>query len=352
MKIPQEFLVDADAMPKKLRALLDAELAAGNEITEVFHSFPAPPAGACFRLARAVSTRPRESSGGIDFYDRNSSLYSGEFTDAKRFYFIIEPPNPPPPEPDMDAIRAAHAPKPWVPTKPKRRNSKASSKYPDLRPEPLPPMVQELPTGNDAVSRFRRSMAGSYDQWHDGVGYDLEVLKTATPAELVEIENLLMSRGIRGWRDVEALAALDTPRARVLLQQASNSSNPEISTAVISHAPHLLSDNERTRSLVKALRNSKIYEGLTQALLEVEAFHPPAVMDELLRGVRRRDGETAVHLAAMLMYLHGKADSSFDWSLRPFFLKFNTEDRAERQALYTELCTRIGVKPKAALKHR
>src|SRR5262249_33247684 len=40
-------------------------------------------------------------------YDRNSSIYSGEFTDAKRFYFVLEPPDPPPPEPNMDAIREA-----------------------------------------------------------------------------------------------------------------------------------------------------------------------------------------------------------------------------------------------------
>ena len=98
--------------PPALRALIKAELAAGNSIAEVGHSFPAPPAGAYFKLANKVTTRPRASSDGVSFYERNSSIYSGEFTDAKRFYFILEPPNPPPPEPDMDAIRKAHEPKP------------------------------------------------------------------------------------------------------------------------------------------------------------------------------------------------------------------------------------------------
>jgi hypothetical protein len=97
--------------PAVLRALIEAELTAGNSIVEVGHSFPAPPAGANFKLANKVSTRPRGSGGGLDFYERNSSIYSGEFTDAKRFYFILEPPNPPPPEPDMDAIRKSHEPK-------------------------------------------------------------------------------------------------------------------------------------------------------------------------------------------------------------------------------------------------
>ncbi|HMP84050.1 MAG TPA: hypothetical protein PKA41_15230, partial [Verrucomicrobiota bacterium] len=97
--------------PAALRALIEAELAAGNSIVEVGHSHPAPPAGAYFKLANKVTTRPRSSSDGVSFYERNSSIYSGEFTDAKRFYFVIEPPNPPPPEPDMDAIRKAHEPK-------------------------------------------------------------------------------------------------------------------------------------------------------------------------------------------------------------------------------------------------
>jgi hypothetical protein len=64
------------------------------------------------RLAKKVTTRPRDSGNGLDFYERNSSSYSGEFTDARRFFFVLEPPNPPPPEPDMDAIRKSLEPKP------------------------------------------------------------------------------------------------------------------------------------------------------------------------------------------------------------------------------------------------
>jgi hypothetical protein len=96
--------------PPALRAMMEAELAAGNTIVEVGHSFPAPPAGAYLKLSRKVSTRPRLSGSGLDFYERNSSAYSGEFTDANRFYFVLEPPNPPPSEPDMDAIRRAAEP--------------------------------------------------------------------------------------------------------------------------------------------------------------------------------------------------------------------------------------------------
>ncbi len=96
---------EIEAFPAALRELIEAELEAGNKIVQVSSTFPAPPAGAYVLLERPVSTRPRETANGIRFFDRNSSKYSGEFVDADRFYFVLEPPHPPQPEPDMDAIR-------------------------------------------------------------------------------------------------------------------------------------------------------------------------------------------------------------------------------------------------------
>jgi hypothetical protein len=54
-------------------------------------------------------------------------------------------------------------------------------------------------------------------------------------------------------------------------------------------------------------------------------------------------GDVAMHFAAMLLFVHGKADSEFDWEHRPFLLQFNTEDPAERAPAYRELCERIGL---------
>ncbi len=83
MNYPPEFQKDIDALPTALRKLLDAELAAGNSIASVDHSFPAAPVGAFFKLAQQVTTRDRASGDGLKFYARNSSLYSGEFTNAE-----------------------------------------------------------------------------------------------------------------------------------------------------------------------------------------------------------------------------------------------------------------------------
>ncbi|QQS11620.1 MAG: hypothetical protein IPK81_18915 [Rhodospirillales bacterium] len=96
--------------PPALRALIDDELAAGNAVVEVGGGFPAPPAGALVKLARQVTTRPRESGGGLAFRARDSSTCSGEWTDSDGFFFALEPPSTAGPAPDMDAIRARASP--------------------------------------------------------------------------------------------------------------------------------------------------------------------------------------------------------------------------------------------------
>jgi hypothetical protein len=115
--------------------------------------------------------------------------------------------------------------------------------------------------------------------------------------------------------------------------------------AVAEYAPQLLGDAGRTEVLVDALRRSEVYGGLTQALQQVEQFHPPAVVDALFTGVLERDGATAVHFAAMLTFLHGQATSAFDMAQRPYFLRFHTEDRREREAMLRDLCGRLNVAP-------
>jgi hypothetical protein len=109
------------------------------------------------------------------------------------------------------------------------------------------------------------------------------------------------------------------------------------------YAGEKLDAADREKLLIQSLENDAIYGGLSQAIDEAAEFHPPAVIDTLLRGALNRDGEAAVHFAALLMYIHGKAAEPFDWAQRPFFLRFHTTDRVERAAVFRELCDRIGV---------
>lgn len=194
-----------------------------------------------------------------------------------------------------------------------------------------------------AVERFRRSMTIDHEKWHDGIGYDLEALAVANDVERQGIEQLLLARGVQDWRDVEALATLDTSGARAALQEAARRANAEVRVALLQRAPYVFDDAGRVAALVDALEHAEAYGGLTQALLQVEEFHPPAVIDALFHGVLRRDGETAVHLVAMLMFCHGRAESSFDWEQRPYFLRFHTEDPVEREGMFRDLCARLGV---------
>lgn len=112
MNLPSEFASEFATFPAVLRALVEAELAAGNSIAAIEHGYPAAPCGASIKLTRAVGETRRQSSGDLSFYERNNSNYAGEFTTAERHFFVLEPPLPAPPPPDMDAIRKAHEPRP------------------------------------------------------------------------------------------------------------------------------------------------------------------------------------------------------------------------------------------------
>src|SRR5262249_37870929 len=95
----------------------------------------------------------------------------------------------------------------------------------------------------------------------------------------------------------------------------------------------------------KSLKEDSLFGGLSQAIDEAEGFHPPEVVDGLFRGALNRGGEAAVHFAALLFYIHGKANEAFDLSHRPFVLRGHTSDRVECQAVFRELCEIVGVEP-------
>lgn len=332
--------------PPALQSLIHAELAAGNTIVEISGGFPAPPVGACLKLGKKVSTRPRESDGHIDCYERNSSSYSGEFTDAKRFFFVLEPPNEPEPAPDMDAIRAEMEARQraadaalisaaeQAAAEAKRRSRHSSSPSGNTT-------TDTISNATRLVTRFLESMVMNYERWHDGIGYDLTVFDDAAPEERRQIEDLLLGRPIGDWRDVEALATLDTSRSREKLRRTFEAADLPQKVDLIAHATSLFTDEERTAVLVAALRDISPSPSLTQVMLEVQDFHPPAVIDALLEGTRTHDGPTAGSFAMMLLFIHDKATSPYDFSVRPFTLRFQTNDR---ETMYRELCERLGMK--------
>ena len=199
-----------------------------------------------------------------------------------------------------------------------------------------------MTTQTPALDRFVRSLFIDYEKWHDGVGFDLDALREVTPTERVVAESRLDAT--HDWRDVEALAVLaelGSASAERSLRDALKSGSQEIRLAIMKHAPHLVDAAARTDMLVNALEVATPFDAFTDTLEQVERFHPPPVVDALWRGVDTRQGDVAVHYAAMLAFIYGKADSAFDWSMRPLFLKFNTTSSAERRAAIAELRSRL-----------
>jgi hypothetical protein len=189
----------------------------------------------------------------------------------------------------------------------------------------------------DLLTRFRAGMEMNHEKWHDGIGYDLSLFDEATPAELEAIETILVSRGVSDWRDAEALASLDTERSRDALKRAFESGSEQIRFTISRYAPDLAATDERAKALVGILRNAPLFGALSGALDEIVDFHPPSIIEALFDGLKKREGDVAVHFAAMLFHLHGKSEEPFDFEHRDFFLRFNTAVSEERDKAIQEL---------------
>ncbi len=185
------------------------------------------------------------------------------------------------------------------------------------------------------VDRSRYSTATATlvasDAYWDGNNFERRGRNT--PQILAAIEALLVNHSVSDWRDVEALAALGTPRARKALKAAAKSRDHKVRMAVIEYAPELVPKKELSASLIKALKGADLHSGLSQALDEVEDFHPPEIVEALFRGALHREGEVAVHFAAMLMFIHGKAKEPFDWDQRHTLNLTTTISRPDRYSI-------------------
>ena len=194
------------------------------------------------------------------------------------------------------------------------------------------------------LQQFKVSMKIGFEEWHDGIGYDIKTLKIASQAERNAIEQILINHSPRDWRDIEALAEINTKCARKIIKEAIKDPNPVVRLAVTRFAPDLITENERSQSLTDALQTTEIFSGLSQVLLEVERYHPEEVKEALIKGLLTRKGDVAAHFAAMLFYLFGETNEPFDMKQRSFFLRFNTEDRKERVKIFRELCQKLKIK--------
>jgi hypothetical protein len=202
------------------------------------------------------------------------------------------------------------------------------------------------------LQRFKKSMEIDYEKWHDGIGYDIDALRLASQTERKAIEQMVINHSPRDWRDIEALAEIDTESARETIKKAIEDPNPDVRVAVTRFAPNLVTNNERSQSIIKALQHAELFNGLSQVLDDVEEYHPMEVKEALIAGLLNREGEVAVLFAGMLFYIYGKTEEPFDMEQRPFFLQFNSENKEQRVQAFRDLCKQLNINPEEFLEQK
>jgi hypothetical protein len=190
-------------------------------------------------------------------------------------------------------------------------------------------------------------MTIGYMEWHDGIGYDLDALRSVAPEEREAVEDLVVARRAADWRDLEALDCLGSERALYELQKAlrAKSIDIRIEAAQRLAARELLNEAEIESILVEALGRTTLLDGMVKTLRLAAAYPTAAVRAKLLWCTTKGNVDIRVHAAALVHFLCGGSSSSFDMKFRPLYLRFGAAARGEREAAYRELCTMIGVEP-------
>ena len=200
-----------------------------------------------------------------------------------------------------------------------------------------------------AYNTFLASMQIDYNQWHDGEGYDLAALDQLAPAEKQSLETTLLARADRDWRDLEALARLNTPRAwdaiaRVARTQGAVALYAARALAARPPAPGHAAPPAAAppaileAQLLQSIRTLGPQDDVAQILDTSEAHPTAAVQKALLEAARFSANPTfRVHAAALLFYFAKIAGEPFDWSHRPFFLKFASAIPRDLAAAHDEL---------------
>lgn len=203
----------------------------------------------------------------------------------------------------------------------------------------------------DAYTRFLSSKNIGYEQWHDGVGYDMEAFAAMTPAEQDREVLIALEKDNPDWRDMDVLAAKNDhacfERLRDLLL------HPSIETR--GHALSRLIESGRTSGSVPDVQLAHIIDALpddddefpamTQALYLAHAHGGPISKLALLRGAKEKRALALSLSAALLdMKFDCPDTAAFDKRFRPLLLRLlpgNSE--SDREAAFAEVCDKLGI---------
>lgn len=175
-----------------------------------------------------------------------------------------------------------------------------------------------------------------YEQWHDGIGYDLEALDQLSDADKLIVELKLIPRADKDWRDIEALDRLGTPRALQAIVRTRKSENVEIRLLAHRYGPPP-TDQELEDAILASLSVADIYSGLIN-VLNAAIEHPLSKVKDLLWAkVRDPESGVAYHCAAALCCMAGVIDSIYDDKHRELFLRLVEKGGDDRTIAVQEL---------------
>ena len=194
-----------------------------------------------------------------------------------------------------------------------------------------------------AYGRFIASMNLGYMEWHEGTPYDCDALSDVSSDERAELEDLLIQKKDEDWRVSEALARIGSARALEALDKSATGPNRVVRIRASELLDRMGRPVDFDGLIVEGLKNAALGQGLAECE-RLAARHPsPAVKEALLDGALRSTDGRAVRFVGILFFLHGKASEPFDWSQRPFFLRFSTDNPRKRRAAFDDLCALLDI---------
>jgi hypothetical protein len=200
------------------------------------------------------------------------------------------------------------------------------------------------PKQTPAFQRFFASIVPSWEQWPEGKTYDLAAIPDMSAFERRRLVDLLTARDVT-WREVEALAAIDTPAARAAVKAASKdhlSIDTRVAAAAFLHRQGRMEDIDGF--LARQIRNlSRPAEGMERTL-SAAADHPSETVKQALLWASYNCTECAPHCAALLLKLTGAAIEPFNATVREMLSKLDLHNSSyDRQAAFDALSALVGM---------
>ena len=163
-----------------------------------------------------------------------------------------------------------------------------------------------------AFLRFKASLLLDYDKWKDGEPYDIAALGKITPSKRRQLVEEIAAKGRLDWRDVEALRALDTPKARARIKTAARLQTDGGGAEAFSDEFSTNWSLAAEKRLLAKLTKAQLMDTSFDRLLEMAERRPTdAVRKRLWKLATTGEKDTRYAFGAFFLYLSGHAA---DWS--------------------------------------